>query len=77
MSRRLLVFIPLHVEAFALGTRPGWTVLHSGMGPARARIAAARGLAVDAQAVAVVGLCAAVAPEAASRRAAVDERRCA
>jgi 4-hydroxy-3-methylbut-2-en-1-yl diphosphate reductase len=63
MSRRLLVFTPLHVEALALGSRPGWKVLRSGMGPSRARIAAARGLAVDAPAVAVVGLCAAVSPE--------------
>ena len=42
----------------AAGSAPGWTVLRTGMGPARARIAAARGLAVDAPAVAVVGLCA-------------------
>src|SRR5262245_819879 len=33
------------------------------MGPRRARIAAARGLAVEAPAVAIVGLCAAVSPE--------------
>ena len=63
MTSELLVFVPLRIEAAALKGQPGWTVLRSGMGPARARIAAARGLAVDAQAVAVVGLCAAVAPE--------------
>jgi 4-hydroxy-3-methylbut-2-en-1-yl diphosphate reductase len=38
-------------------------VLRTGMGPARARIAAARGLAVDAVGVAVVGVCAAVSPD--------------
>src|SRR5262249_25217690 len=62
MSRPLLVFTPLRVEALALGTRSGWTVVRSGMGRSRARVAAARGLAVDARAVAVVGVCAAVAP---------------
>lgn len=63
MKRSLLVLVPLRVEAAALRTEPGWRVLRSGMGPARARIAAARGLAVDdAAAVAVVGLCAAVSP---------------
>src|SRR6187200_359075 len=46
-----------------LPKRDGWTVVRSGMGPRRARVAAARGLAVDAPAVAVVGLCAAVSPE--------------
>ena len=60
---RLLVFAPLRAEAAALGSRPGWRVLRSGMGPAKARIAAARGLAIDADAVAIAGVCAAVAPE--------------
>jgi 4-hydroxy-3-methylbut-2-enyl diphosphate reductase len=60
---RLLVFAPLRIEAAALPRRPGWTVIRTGMGPRRARVAAARGLAVDAPAVAVVGLCGAVAPE--------------
>ena len=58
----LLVFAPLRAEAAALGSRPGRLVLRSGMGPAKARIAAARGLAVEADAVAVAGVCAAVAP---------------
>ncbi len=47
MKGPLLVFVPLRVEAVALGRRPGWRVLRSGMGPARARIAAARGLGVE------------------------------
>jgi len=59
---RLLVLTPLRVEAAALGARPGWRVLRSGMGRSSARIAAARGLAVDAEAVAIAGVCAAVAP---------------
>jgi 4-hydroxy-3-methylbut-2-enyl diphosphate reductase len=63
MADELLVFAPLRIEAAMLPRRDGWTVLRSGMGPARARIAAARGLAVEAPAVAVVGLCAAVSPE--------------
>jgi len=58
----LLVFAPLRAEAVAVGKRPGWTVIRSGMGPAYARIAAARGLAVEARAVCVVGVCAAVSP---------------
>ncbi len=64
MNGQLLVFAPLRIEAAALGTRPGWRVLRTGMGPARARIAAARGLAVDdASAVVVAGVCAAVSPD--------------
>ena len=63
MSSGLLVIAPLRIEAAALRKRPGWTILRSGMGPSRARIAAARGLAVESEAVAVVGLCAGVAPE--------------
>ncbi len=63
MSSRLLVFAPLRIEAAALPKVPGWTVVRSGMGPARARIAAARGLAVESPAVAVVGFCGGVAPE--------------
>src|SRR4051812_42447892 len=62
MPDELLVFAPLRIEAAMLPKRDGWTVLRSGMGPQRARIAAARGLAVEAPAVAVVGLCAAVSP---------------
>src|SRR3954462_3963273 len=63
MAKRLLVLAPLRAEEAALRKRPDWTVLRSGMGRARARIAAARGLAVDADAVAVVGLCGAVSPK--------------
>jgi 4-hydroxy-3-methylbut-2-enyl diphosphate reductase len=63
MSSALLVFAPLRVEAAALRKRPGWTILRTGMGPARARIAAARGLAVEARAVAIVGLCGGVSPK--------------
>jgi len=59
---RLLVLTPLRSEAAALRVQPDWRVLRTRMGPARARIAAARGLAVEADAVAVAGLCAAVAP---------------
>ena len=58
----LLVFAPLRAEAAALGAENGRRVLRSGMGPERARIAAARGLAAEADAVAVAGVCAAVAP---------------
>src|ERR1700741_1744631 len=62
MAKRLLVLAPLRAEAAAFRKRPGWTILRSGMGRARARITAARGLAVDADAVAIVGLCGAVSP---------------
>jgi 4-hydroxy-3-methylbut-2-enyl diphosphate reductase len=52
------------VEAAAIGRSPEWRLLRSGMGARRARIAAARGLAVDnVRGLAVVGVCAAVAPE--------------
>jgi 4-hydroxy-3-methylbut-2-enyl diphosphate reductase len=62
-SSPLLLFTPLRLERAALGDSPNWRVLRSGMGRARARIAAARGLAVDeAPAVAVAGFCAAAAP---------------
>jgi 4-hydroxy-3-methylbut-2-enyl diphosphate reductase len=63
MSSRLLVLTPLRIEAAALRKHRDWTILRSGMGPSRARIAAARGLAVETRAVAVVGLCAGVSPE--------------
>ncbi len=63
MPDELLVFAPLRIEAAMLPKRDGWTVLRSGMGPRRARVAAARGLAVEAPAVAIVGLCAAVSPD--------------
>jgi 4-hydroxy-3-methylbut-2-enyl diphosphate reductase len=59
----LLVFAPLRLEAAALGRHAGLRVMRSGMGPARARVAAARGLAVDdVCGLAVAGTCAAVAP---------------
>jgi 4-hydroxy-3-methylbut-2-en-1-yl diphosphate reductase len=64
MNGSLLVFVPLRIEAAALGRRPGWRVLRTGMGPARARIAAARGLGVEgAYAVVVAGVCGAVSPD--------------
>src|SRR5215218_8508366 len=63
MTEELLVFAPLRIEAAALRKAPEWTIVRSGIGPARARIAAARGLAVDSRAVAGVGVCAAVSPD--------------
>jgi 4-hydroxy-3-methylbut-2-enyl diphosphate reductase len=63
MASELLAFVPLRLEQAALGRHRGWKVLHTGMGPERARIAAARGLAVDAPAVAVIGVCGAVSPD--------------
>jgi 4-hydroxy-3-methylbut-2-enyl diphosphate reductase len=64
MSESLLLFAPLRIEAAALHPPRGWRLLQSGMGPARAQIAAARGLAVDdAPAVAVAGVCAAIDPD--------------
>jgi len=63
---RLLVFAPLRLEAASLGPslRRRARVIRTGMGPARARIAAARGLAVeDARGVAVVGVCAGASRE--------------
>src|SRR3954447_22647594 len=41
---------------------PDARLLHTGMGPARARVAAARALAIDARAVAIAGVCAGVSP---------------
>jgi 4-hydroxy-3-methylbut-2-en-1-yl diphosphate reductase len=66
MRSTLLVFAPLRIEAAALRKDPRWTILRSGMGPARARIAAARGLAVDSPAVAVIGRCGGVSPHLAA-----------
>src|SRR5215467_1374000 len=63
MPDALLALVPLRLEQAALGRRRDWKVLHTGMGPERARIAAARGLAVDAPAVAVIGVCGAVSQE--------------
>ena len=62
-TARLLVLVPLRAEQAALDRRPGWRVLRAGMGPQRARLAAARGLAIEAGAVAVAGVCGAVAPD--------------
>ena len=60
---RLLVYAPLRAEAACLDSsvRRRSRVIRSGMGPDRSRIAAARGLAVDAAGVAIVGVCAAAA----------------
>jgi 4-hydroxy-3-methylbut-2-en-1-yl diphosphate reductase len=59
----LLLLAPLRAEAAALAGTPDARVLRTGMGAARARIAAARALAAeDAAAVAVAGVCGAVAP---------------
>jgi 4-hydroxy-3-methylbut-2-enyl diphosphate reductase len=59
----LLVLTPLRIEQIALGAVPGARVLRTGMGPARARIAAARAQADTASCVAVAGLCAGAGPE--------------
>jgi 4-hydroxy-3-methylbut-2-enyl diphosphate reductase len=62
---RILVYTPLRVEEACLpgSLRRHARVIRSGMGRRRARIAAARGLAVeDARGVAVAGLCAAASP---------------
>jgi 4-hydroxy-3-methylbut-2-enyl diphosphate reductase len=61
---RILVYAPLRVEEACLpaSVRAHSRVIRSGMGRRRARIAAARGLAVEAAGVAVVGLCAAASP---------------
>jgi 4-hydroxy-3-methylbut-2-enyl diphosphate reductase len=61
---RILVYAPLRLEEATLpaAVREHARVIRSGMGRRRARIAAARGLAVDARGVAVAGLCAAASP---------------
>jgi len=58
----LLVLVPLRIEQLALGRRPGTRTLRTGMGPDRARIAAARALAHSAPALAVAGVCAGIDP---------------
>jgi LytB protein/Phosphorylase superfamily len=66
-AQPLLVFAPLRLEAAALGRPGGLRVIRSGMGAARARIAAARALAIeDVRGLAVAGVCAGVAPELAA-----------
>jgi 4-hydroxy-3-methylbut-2-enyl diphosphate reductase len=62
MTGLLLVLAPLRIEQLALGEPAGSSVIRTGMGPDRARIAAARALAHDAPALAVAGLCAGVDP---------------
>src|SRR3954465_3528023 len=79
MSRSLLVLAPLRIEQLALGEPEGFSVLRTGMGPDRARIAAARALAHGASALAVAGLCAGIDPAlragaAGSAPEAIDER---
>ena len=56
----LLVLAPMAIEEAALRTKS--RVLRTGMGPERARIAAARALAIDARSVAIAGLCGGVDP---------------
>jgi 4-hydroxy-3-methylbut-2-en-1-yl diphosphate reductase len=56
----LLVLAPMGIEEAALGRTQ--RVLRTGMGPDRARIAAARALAIDANNVAIAGLCGGVDP---------------
>jgi 4-hydroxy-3-methylbut-2-en-1-yl diphosphate reductase len=56
----LLVLAPMAIEEAALRTKS--RVLRTGMGPERARIAAARALAIDAESVAIAGLCGGVDP---------------
>jgi 4-hydroxy-3-methylbut-2-en-1-yl diphosphate reductase len=51
----LLVLAPMAIEEAAL--RTDGRVLRTGMGPERARIAAARALAIEANNVAIAGLC--------------------
>jgi 4-hydroxy-3-methylbut-2-en-1-yl diphosphate reductase len=62
VSSRLLVLVPLRIERLAIGEQPGLETLRTGMGPERARIAAARALAHRSDAVAVAGLCAGIDP---------------
>ena len=57
----LLLLTPLRVEQ-AMLRHPRARILHTGMGPAKARVAAARALAIDAGAVAIAGVCAGVSP---------------
>jgi len=56
----LLVLSPMAIEEAAL--RSKGRVLRTGMGPERARIAAARALAIEVQNVAIAGLCGGVDP---------------
>lgn len=56
----LLVLAPMAIEEATL--RSDDRVLRTGMGPERARIAAARALAIDAGSVAIAGLCGGIDP---------------
>jgi 4-hydroxy-3-methylbut-2-enyl diphosphate reductase len=56
----LLVLAPMAIEEAALGSKR--RVLRTGIGPERARIAAARGLAIEARGIAIAGLCGGVDP---------------
>ena len=53
---------PLRIEQLALGGPAGTSTLRTGMGPDRARIAAARALAHSAPALVVAGVCAGIDP---------------
>jgi 4-hydroxy-3-methylbut-2-enyl diphosphate reductase len=59
----LLLLAPLRIEELALGDPVGTSTLRTGMGPDRARIAAARALAHSAEALAVAGVCAGIDPQ--------------
>jgi 4-hydroxy-3-methylbut-2-en-1-yl diphosphate reductase len=56
----LLVLAPMAIEEAALRTKS--RVLRTGMGPERARIAAARALAIDVRRIAIAGLCGGIDP---------------
>src|SRR3954453_23175379 len=56
----LLVLAPMAIEKAALRTKS--RLLRTGMGPDRARTAAARGQAIDTEDVAIAGLCGGVDP---------------
>jgi len=58
----LLVLAPMAIEEAAV-KHCGGRVLRTGMGPQRARIAAARAQAIEAAGVVVAGLCGGVSPE--------------
>ena len=60
-AKRLLVLVPMAVEIAALRrTVPGATVLHTGVGPARAAAAAVKASRLAGAAVAVGGFCGAL-----------------
>jgi nucleoside phosphorylase len=57
-----LVLAPLAVEAIAIGRRPNYRVVRTGMGPARSRRAVQRLSSRRAETVVVVGVCGALDP---------------